>query len=47
MNLKIYICLLQRIKGGIGGEEGKDVGVLKDEDLKLEEIESSHTLGEG
>ncbi len=23
MNLKIYICLLQRIKGGIGGEEGK------------------------
>jgi len=23
----------------------KDVGVMKDEDLKLEEIEASHTLG--
>ncbi len=26
-------------------EEVKGVGVMKDEDLKLEEIESSHTLG--
>ncbi len=27
------------------GEEVKGVGVMKDEELKLEEIESSHTLG--
>jgi hypothetical protein len=27
------------------GEETKGVGVMKDEDLQLEEIESSHTLG--
>ena len=27
------------------GEEAKGVGIMKDEDLKLEEIEASHTLG--
>ena len=27
------------------GEEAKGVGVMKDEELKLEEIEVSHTLG--
>ncbi len=27
------------------GEEVKGVGVMKDEDLKIEEIEVSHTLG--
>jgi hypothetical protein len=27
------------------GEEVKGVGVMKDEELKVEEIESSHTLG--
>ena len=32
-------------KEKIGGEEVKGVGVMKDEELKLEEIEVSHTLG--
>ena len=27
------------------GEEVKGVGVMKDEELNLEEIETSHTLG--
>jgi hypothetical protein len=27
------------------GEEAKGVGVMKDEKLNLEEIESSHTVG--
>ena len=27
----------------LGGEEVKGVGVMKDEELKLEEIEASHT----
>jgi hypothetical protein len=27
------------------GEEVKGVGVMKDEEIKLEEIEASHTLG--
>ena len=39
------MCLLQRIKRKLGGEEVEDVGVMKGEDLKLEEIEASHTLG--
>jgi hypothetical protein len=30
---------------GPGREEVKGVGVMKDEELKLEEIEASHTLG--
>ena len=29
-----------------GGEEAEGVGVMKNEDLKFKEIESSHTLGE-
>jgi hypothetical protein len=32
-------------KANLVGEEVKGVGVMKDEDLKLEEIEVSHTLG--
>ncbi len=32
-------------KAKLGGEEVKGVGVMKDEKLKVEEIESSHTLG--
>ena len=32
-------------KAKLVGEEAKVVGVMKDEEIKLEEIESSHTLG--
>ena len=32
-------------KAKLVGEEVKGVGVMKDEELKLEEIEASHTLG--
>ena len=32
-------------KSKLVGEETKGVGVMKDEELKLEEIEVSHTLG--
>jgi hypothetical protein len=32
-------------KAKLVGEEGKGVGVMKDEVIKLEEIEASHTLG--
>ena len=32
-------------KAKLVGEEVKGVGVMKDEDLKQEEIEASHTLG--
>ena len=32
-------------KAKLVGEEVKGVGVKKDEELKLEEIEASHTLG--
>ncbi len=32
-------------KAKLVGEESKGVGVMKDEELKLEEIEASHTLG--
>ena len=32
-------------KAKLVGEETKGVGVMKDEDLKVEEIEVSHTLG--
>ncbi len=46
-------CLLRRNKfvfiitdkTKLLGEEVKGVGVMKDEDLELEEIEVSHTLG--
>jgi hypothetical protein len=39
------VCLLQRIKRKLVGEEVKGVGVIKDEEIKHEEIEVSHTLG--
>ena len=39
------MCLLYRINRKLVGEEVKGVGVMKDEELKLEEIESSLTLG--
>jgi hypothetical protein len=32
-------------KAKVVGEEAKGVGVMKDEELRLEEIEVSHTLG--
>ncbi len=32
-------------KTKVVGEEAKSVGVMKDEELKFEEIEVSHTLG--
>ncbi len=32
-------------KAKLVGEEVKGVGVMKDEELKFEEIEASHTLG--
>ncbi len=32
-------------KENLVGEDVKGVGVMKDEDLKVEEIEVSHTLG--
>jgi hypothetical protein len=34
-----------QIKGRLGGEEVEGVGVMKDEELQLEYIESYHTLG--
>ena len=42
------MCLLYRVKRGLGGEPGRTVegvGVRKDEEINLEEIESSQTLG--
>ena len=39
------MCLLERIKREVGGEEVEGVGVMKDEELNPEEIEDSHTLG--
>ena len=39
------MCLLKRIKRKLVGEKVKGVGVMNDEELKLEEIEASHTLG--
>ena len=43
--IRCVLCLLKRIKRKIVGEEVKGVGVMKDEDLNLEEIEVSHTRG--
>ena len=40
----VRFSLLQRIKRKLVGEEVKGVGVMKDEELKLEEIEASLTL---
>ena len=37
--------LLQKIQRRLGGEEVEGAGVMKDEELKLEEIEASLTLG--
>ena len=34
-------------KAKVVGEETKDVGVMKDEEVKLEEIEASHTVVRG
>ena len=39
------MCLLERIKRKLGGVEVEGAGVMKDEEIKLEEIEASHTLG--
>jgi len=33
-------CLLNRIKGKLDGEEVQGVGVMEDEELKLEEVEA-------
>ena len=43
--LYVTVCLLYRIKRKLGGGEVEGVGVMKDEELKLEESETSHTLG--
>ena len=40
----MVVCLLYRIKRRLGGEEVDGVGVMKDEELKLEEIEVSLTF---
>ena len=37
--------LLLLIQRKVGGEEVEGVGVMKDEEIKIQEIESSHTLG--
>jgi hypothetical protein len=37
---------IERIKRSLEGEEVEGVGVMKDEEIKLEEIEASHTLGQ-
>jgi hypothetical protein len=37
--------IMDKVKARIVGEEVKGVGFMKDEEIKLEEIESSHTLG--
>ncbi len=40
----MVVCLLYRIKRRLEGEEVEGVGVMKDEELKLEVIEASLTL---
>ena len=43
---KIWRCVfIITDKAKLVGEEVKGVGVMKDEELKLEVIEASHTLG--
>ena len=37
--------ITDKVKGRRGREEVEGVGVMKDEELKLAEIEASHTLG--
>ena len=39
----VFIIITDKTK--VVGEESKGVGVMKDEKLNFEEIESSHTLG--
>ena len=43
--LKLECVLIITDKAKLVGEEAKGVGVMKDEELKLEKIEASHTLG--
>ena len=38
------MCVFIKVKWKLVGEEVKGVGVVKDEEIKIEEIESSHTL---
>ena len=42
--LKLFVFIITD-KAKLVGEEVKGVGVMKDEELKFEEIEGSHTLG--
>jgi hypothetical protein len=42
IDMGVFI-ITDKTKASRGG--GKGVGVMKDEELKLEEIEASHTLG--
>ena len=42
---KHYCVFIITDKASLVGEEAKGVGVMKDEELKLEEIEASLTLG--
>jgi hypothetical protein len=41
----LYVVFIITDKENLVGDEVKGVGVMKDEDLKVEEIEVSHTLG--
>ena len=43
--IKFMYVFIITDKAKLVGEEVKGVGVMKDEELKLEEIETSHTLG--
>ena len=42
--LKLFVFIITD-KAKLVGEEAKGVGVMKDEEIKLEEIEASRTLG--
>ena len=39
------MCLFQRIKRELRGRKVEGVGVVKDKEVKCEEMEASHTLG--
>ena len=41
----LNLLFIRRIRRSLGGAEVEGVGVMKDEDLKFEEIETSITLG--
>ncbi len=45
LKTKKFIVFIITDKAKLVGEEVKGVGVMKDEEVKLEEIEVSHTLG--